>query len=101
MNPGTDYVTPAKRISENDYRSTRHLSENFVGEGMSSPGWTWLAALLVSALFIVSGYLDQESGIMEPASSSVLPERHASNISAPQVMVTGANKADGESAKGY
>ena len=101
MNAGTDYVTLDKRITRNDPHSAVRWAGASEEDDTTSGGWTWLAALLVAALFIVSGYLDQEAGLIEAASTSAVAERYASSTSAPQAMVAGTNGADRQADKGY
>lgn len=101
MKPGNTYVALDNRITENDYRSTLRLTENSAEESKNSDGWTWVAALVVAALFIVSGYLDQESGMLERASATGVADRYASNTSAPQALVANANGSGRQFDKGY
>ena len=66
-----------------------------------SDGWTWVAALLVAALFIVAGYLDQESGVPGVAFAAGNATAQASDISRPRAPVEDANWARRQVDKGY
>ena len=102
MNLGTDYVSPENRVVTSDPRFDMRLTENFDDEDASSSGWTWVAAILLAGVLIVSGYLDQESGIIDGASSaSAVGERYASNTSAPRTGVADTHRTDKPSDKGY
>lgn len=87
MKPGTNYVTLDKRITENDYRSPVGLTDYASEPGKSSDGWAWVAALVVAALFIVSGYFDQESRNDGRTTSSGATQSYASSASPAQVLV--------------
>ena len=101
MSDGTDYVSPENRVATSDPRFDMRLTENF-DDDTSSNGWTWVAAILLAGVLIVSGYLDQESGIIDGASSvSAVGERYASNTSAPRTGVADTHRADKRSDKGY
>ncbi|MEP7155421.1 MAG: hypothetical protein ABI905_06585 [Betaproteobacteria bacterium] len=98
MELGTDFVTPDKRISDNDFRASHRTPGGDQGEGSMSDGWTWVAALLVAALFIVSGYLDQESGIQH-ASANGPAQSFASSSPGSSASVGGGESYQSE--KGY
>lgn len=101
MELGNDFVSPDKRITQNDFRSDQYWSER-PDESTAGDGWTWVAALLVAALFIVSGYLDQESGISHASSASGAAGTYTSS-SAPQASIASASvsESDRRSDKGY
>ena len=101
MSPGPHYVAFDKRITGNDYRPASRLTAPADEEGTASTGWTWVAVLVVAALFIVSGYWDQESGIVESANAAATQDRYAPKNSAPQVAIGNATRADRQSGKGY
>ena len=100
MSTSTSYVAVDKRITQQDYR-TPHLSGMPGGEETSNSGWTWVAAIAVAALFIVSGYLDQESRMLEGSSTSAATEKYAANNSATQAPGANASTAERQSEKGY
>ncbi len=93
---GTDFVSPDKRITGNHFRSGQYWSER-PDESAADGGWTWVAALLVAALFIVSGYLDQEAGMTHASSTSNTAQPYASNSSAIPTSTTSIASND----KGY
>ena len=99
MNVGTDCVSPGKRITENHQRVAPHATEKPDESSTSNDGWMWVAAILVAALLIVSGYFEQEAANHEAASAA--GERYASNIRAPQTLMAGANSAGHKPDKGY
>jgi hypothetical protein len=96
MELGTDFVTAGKRISDNDFRSSVRLPVE--EDGSVSDGWTWVAALLIAALFIVSGYLDQESNNSQQARAGV-SQNYAQGPSSGSASVSGAG--DYQAEKGY
>ena len=96
MELGTHFVSPDKRISDNDFRSSVRLPME--EDGSMSDGWTWVAALLIAALFIVSGYLDQESNNSQHASAGA-SQNYAVGPSGVSASVSGA--ADYQAEKGY
>jgi hypothetical protein len=101
MSIGIDYVTPNQRIAENDFRSGMHLPDTADGDNTLSIGWTWIAVLLVAALFIVAGYLDQQSATPDTSFDSAHATSPGSNISVPRAPGAEANSADRPSARGY
>ena len=96
MELGTDFITPNKRISDNDFRASHRAS---VDENDTGGGWTWVAALLVAGLFIVSGYLDQESASAQTqlSESSASPSYVASPPGGATMVAGQAYQAE----KGY
>lgn len=102
MSLGTDYVSPENRVATSDPRFDMRLTENFDDDDASGSGWTWVAAILLAGVLIVSGYLEQESGIIDNTSSApAVGERYASNTSAPQRRVADTHRTDKRSDKGY
>lgn len=95
MELGTDFVTPDKRISDNDFRSSLRLPVE--EDGSMSDGWTWVAALLIAALFIVSGYLDQESNNVQQSRAGA-SQNYAAGPSSGSASVSGG---DYQAEKGY
>ena len=83
MGTNTDRFTPDERVAVTDYLAAAR-SELAYDEESGSSGWTWIAAILIAALFIVSGYLDQESGMFESSATQATGDKYASNSSAPQ-----------------
>ena len=83
---GTDFNPAAPKITDNNGRTSVRWSERPDENGASSNGWTWVAALLVAALFIVSGYLDREAE-NHSASSSGSAANYASNTTTPGTSV--------------
>lgn len=101
MKPGTNYVTQDKRITENDYRSPVGLTDYVSEPGKTSDGWAWVAALVVAALFIISGYFDQESRNDGRTTSSGAVHSYPSSTSSAQVLVANAGVAVRHFDKGY
>ena len=85
MSSGTNYASAENQVATSDARFDMRLTENF-DDDASGTGWTWVAAILIAGVLIVSGYLDQEAGIIEGKSTSTVGERYASNVSAHQPM---------------
>jgi len=98
MELGTDFISPDKRISDNDFRSSLRMPAD-EDSGISG-GWTWVAALLVAALFIVSGYLDQESAMNHASVGTGASQSYASRPADGSAIVGGGN-ADYQAEKGY
>jgi len=101
MSLRADYVTPGQRIVESDFRSTMPSLDIPDDADALSDGWTWVAALLVAALFIVAGYLDQESGIPGVAFSARDSTAQVSVNAGPATQVDDANWAHRQVDKGY
>lgn len=99
MNSGTNYAAPENQVVTSDARFDMRLTENF-DDDASSTGWTWVAAILIAGVLIVSGYLDQEAGNIEGTRTSTVGERYASNASARQ-PVADANRLVQRPDKGY
>ena len=100
MSSGTNnYATPENQVATSDARFDMRLTENF-DDDASSTGWTWVAAILIAGVLIVSGYLDQEAGNIEGTRTSTVGERYASNVSARQ-PVADANTLVQRADKGY
>lgn len=100
MTSGTNCATPKNQVATSDARFDMRLTENFDDDDVSSSGWTWVAAILIAGVLIVSGYLDQEAGNIEGATSSKVGERYASNASAGQ-PVADTNRLVHRADKGY
>ena len=101
ISPHADYVTPGKKNVKNDTRTTMPSLE-IPGDAYTlSDGWTWVAALLVAALFIVAGYLDQESGVPGVAFAAWDTTMQAPVNSGPPTQVDDANWAHRQMDKGY
>ena len=100
MRPGTDYVTPENRVSTSDPRFDMRLNEKFDDDDASDSAWTWVTAILIAGVLIVSGYLDQETGSSDRVSATTGGEIYAANTPAPPAAV-GANRTDPRFVKGY
>ncbi len=99
MSYGTNYATPENQVATSDARFDMRLTENF-DDDASSTGWTWVAAILIAGVLIVSGYLDQEAGNTAGTRTSTAGERYASNVSTRQ-PVADANRLVQRADKGY
>ena len=99
MNSRPDFATPDTRVATSDARFDMRLTEKFDDADQTSAGWTWVAAILIAGVLIVSGYLDQEAGSL--ATASAPGERYAVNTSPSQTVVAAANQAERRSDKGY
>lgn len=99
MSSGTNYASAENQVATSDARFDMRLTENF-DDDASSTGWTWVAAILIAGVLIVSGYLDQEAGNIEGTGTSTVGERYASNVSARQ-PVADANRLVRRADKGY
>ena len=92
MSPGPDLATLETRVATSDARFDMRLTENFEDADQTSAGWSWVAAILIAGVLIVSGYLDQEAGSIATASAG--RERHAMNTSSSQTVVAAANETE-------
>lgn len=102
MRHGNNHATAEKRVVTSDARFDMRLTENFDDEVASSSGWTWVIAILIAGMLIVSGYLDQESAIIDgPSAASVVGERNASSTSVPLAVIADARRNDRQRDKGY
>lgn len=101
MNLATNHASPENKVATSDARFDMRLTEKFDDDDdATSSGWTWVAAILIAGVLIVSGYLDQESASIQ-SSSSVISANYASSSSAPQTMVADANRPAHRLDKGY
>ena len=99
MSPGPDFATPDTRVATSDARFDMRLTEKFDDADQTSAGWTWVAAILIAGVLIVSGYLDQEAGSL--ATASAAGDRYAVNTSPSQTVVAAAKQTERQSDKGY
>lgn len=99
MNQVTNSLQLDRRITGNDGRASERARDS-EGQASSTDGWTWVAALIVAALFIVSGYLDQEAGVDDGATSSATSQRISGNSASPS-MVINTETVERRSDKGY
>ena len=101
MNLATNHASPENKVATSDARFDMRLTDKFDDDDDSTgSGWTWVAAILIAGVLIVSGYLDQETASIQP-SSSVISANYASSSSAPQTMVADANRPAHRLDKGY
>ncbi len=98
---GTDRISPEQRVVVSDPRFDMRMTGKFDDESALSTSWTWVAATLIAAMFIVSGFMDEESRRVERTTGSVSADTHASNIALPSTRVATSNSKDPGSAKGY
>ncbi len=84
---GTDSITPEQRVAVSDPRFDMRMTGNLDSENALSTGWTWVAAVLVAAMFIVSGYLDEESRSTESSTASGPAEGYTANTAMPSAAV--------------
>lgn len=79
MNAGIRFVANINRVSANvptsDPRLDMRLTEKFDDDELDSTGWTWVAAILIGVVLIVSGYLVQESSRFEHKTSHASDQR--------------------------
>ena len=100
MNLATNYASSENKVATSDPRFDMRMTEKFDDDDSTGSGWTWVAAILIAGVLIVSGYLDQETASIQP-SSSVISANYASSSSAPQTMVADANRPAHRLDKGY
>ena len=100
MNLATNYASSENKVATSDPRFDMRMTEKFDDDDSTGSGWTWVAAILIAGVLIVSGYLDQETASIQ-SSSSVISAHYASSSSAPQTMVADANRPAHRLDKGY
>ena len=100
MKLATASASPKNEVATSDPRFDMRLTEKFDDDDSSSSGWSWVGAILIAGVLIVSGYLDQESASIQ-SSSSVISANYASSSSAPQTMVADAYRPAHRLDKGY
>ena len=101
MNAATCNDTPDNHAATRDARFDMRLTEKFDDDDASSAGWTWVAAILIGGVLIVSGYLDQESANDAGTTATAVGQRYAANTSAPQAALAGATRTERRADKGY
>ena len=101
MNAATCNDTPDKHAATSDARFDMRLTEKFDDDDASSAGWTWVAAVLIGGVLIVSGYLDQESANDAGITATTVGQRYAAHPSASQTVIADATRTDRRTDKGY
>ena len=102
MNLATNYASSENKVATSDARFDMRLTDKFDDDDDSTgSGWTWVAAILIAGVLIVSGYLDQETANIQASVSSGVSASYASSSSARQTMVADANKPAHRLDKGY
>jgi hypothetical protein len=101
MNRRTDSITPEQRVAVSDSRFDMRTTENFGDDNEGSTGWTWIAVILIAAAFIVSGYLDQESGEFDGNTASGTVQSYAASTTVPATLVAAVNSTDHRATRGY
>lgn len=92
MQPATRYVSNINRVMQKDKNFDLHLNEYAEDEDAASTGWTWVAAILIGGVLIVSGYLDQESRSFERSVVTTADHRGGAYRNA-SLAVPAANKS--------
>ena len=103
MHLQTDRISPEQRVAVSDPRFDMRMTGKFDDESALSASWTWAAAILIAAMFIVSGYMDEESRRAEGRTVSGSADTFASNTAMPlaSTFVANSQNMDERSAKGY
>ena len=105
MNAATRYVANVNNIAANvptsDPRFDMRLTEKFEDDESDHSGWTWVAAILIGGVLIVSGYLEQEPTHIDRASTHASDQRHSTNQTASQYAVVDTVRANPRAGKGY
>ena len=101
MNLATNHASPENKVATSDARFDMRLTDKFDDDDSTGSGWTWVAAILIAGVLIVSGYLDQETANIQASASSGVSASYASSSSARQTMVADANKPAHRLDKGY
>jgi hypothetical protein len=101
MNRGTDSITPEQRVGVSDPRFDMRMTENFGDGDEGSTGWTWIVAILIAGVLIISGYLDQESGDFDASTASGSVQTYVASTTAPATLVAAINSTDHRATKGY
>lgn len=96
----TKYVTTENRVATSDPRFDMRLSNDFDDDETPSSGWAWVGAILVAAVLIVSGYLDQDSTNAAGPAVSTAGERYASTTPSPPVIKLAVNDAGNHADQG-
>lgn len=109
MNLETDRISPEQRVAVSDPRFDMRMTGQFDDESALNSSWIWVAAILIAATFLVSGYMDEESRRVEGSTASRFADTYASNSAMPMPMpltststfVATSQSMDERSAKGY
>ncbi len=104
MNLGTDSISPEQRVAVSDPRFDMRMTGKLDDESALRSSWIWVAALLLAGMFIVSGYMDDESRRAErKAVSGSDTYASSSSMSSPSTstLVATSQNSDQRSAKGY
>lgn len=105
MNAATRYVANVEHVATNvrtsDPRFDMRLTEKFEVDESEHNGWTWVAAILIGGVLIVSGYLEQESTRSDRASTHGSSQRHSTNQTTSHYVVVDTVRANPRAGKGY
>jgi hypothetical protein len=106
MHHGTDSISPEQRVLVSDPRFDMRMTGKLDDESALRTSWPWAAALLIAGMFIVSGYIDEESQRVEAKPISGSAETSTSNTTMPMpssasTFVATSQSTDHRSAKGY
>ena len=100
---GTDSISPEQRVAVSDPRFDMRMTGQFDDESALSASWTWAAAILIAAMFIVSGYMDEESRRVETRTDIGSAGTYAASTAmpSPTTLVATTQSEDQGFAKGY
>ena len=105
MNAATRYVANVNHVAANvptsDPRFDMRLTEKFEDDESDHNGWTWVAAMLIGGVLIVSGYLEQESTRSDRASTHASDQRNGTNQTVSQYAAVDTVRANPRAVKGY
>lgn len=106
MHHGTDSMSAEQRVLISDPRFDMRMTGKLDDENALRTSWPWAAALLIAGMFIVSGYMDEESRRVDAKLASRLAETYTSNTAMPMpssasTFVATSQSTDHRSAKGY
>jgi hypothetical protein len=98
---GTDHITAEQRVAVSDPRFDMRGTGQLEDDEGSGTGWTWVAVIMVAAMFIVSGFLDEESRTIGGATAAGVTDSYVANTTVPSTAVANAIRMERRSPKGY
>jgi hypothetical protein len=101
MGRGTDSITAEQRVAVSDPRFDMRGTGQFDDDDAPSTGWTWVAAIMIAAMFIVSGFLDEESRNTDGATAAGVTNSYAARTAEPSAAAANTILTERQSAKGY
>lgn len=94
-------ITAEQRVAVSDPRFDMRGTGQVDDDEAPSTGWTWVAAIMIAAMFIVSGFLDEESRNTDGATAAGVANGYAAHTTGPSAGISNTVLTERPSSKGY